>query len=90
MLDVMTETGRFELETESGSRYLIELADARTLTRIPSDGPGSGLRRDEDAIAIVDAGAVEVGRSAVFWLDLRRDGVITVRQTTPVRSVRRL
>ncbi|WP_255467103.1 hypothetical protein [Pseudarthrobacter sp. NamB4] len=35
-------------------------------------------------------GKLVVGERAQLWLDIRGDGVVTFRETTPVLSIRRL
>lgn len=72
--------------TESGTTYQIDKED-QTLTRIvPSNG--SSLRRDGEAIYILLHDPIEVGKPAVFWLDIREDGVPTHRTTSAVASIR--
>ena len=49
------------------------------LTRID---PSEPLRRDGEPIRIIEQLSVAVGRPAVFLLDLREDGVPTLRVTS--------
>ena len=54
------------------------------LTRI---NPSEPLRRDGEPIRIVEQLSLEVGRPAVFLLDLRGDGVKTLRVTSNVLEI---
>ncbi len=75
--------------TASGSRYRFDLA-ARTVRRIrdTSSGlPSFELRRDEEDIAVLDLGPMQIGRPLVMVLDVRRDGTPTVRTTNEVIAV---
>lgn len=84
------------VETETAT-YLWDRA-ASTVTRSPG-GAGSidgvpvliaSLRRDGNAIDVVEAEAPVVGRSWRLVLAILLDGVLTVRQTTAVCSIRRV
>ena len=75
--------------TASGSRYRFDLA-ADTVYRVRDTGSGAAsfeLRRDEEDVAVLELGPVEIGRPHVMVLDLRRDGIPTVRTTNEVISV---
>jgi len=91
-------TGRWLLVTES-SAYELDL-DAHTCRRTPGAGAGptpgrdvippSELRKDNDAIPLIELGVVLVGFPAIMVVDVRGDGVLTSRQTTMVRELREL
>ncbi len=88
------QPGEWVIETESGSYYLLNTRDrsAVTVVRLPDDGGGAdlALRRDGDPIRVVESSTVRREVSWYLILDLRRDGVLTQRTTSPVRSVRPL
>ena len=73
-----------EVTTTSGTVYLID-NEAMTVVRL-IDHEGA-LRRDGEPIRMLEDPEPERGEVMVFLLDLRRDGVITVRLTTPVVQV---
>lgn len=73
-----------QFTTESGSHYLIEWeGDEQYLTRLAAGG-GNKLRRDSEAVRIIDCTMLELGQPMVFALDLVGDGTVTTRCTTPV------
>jgi hypothetical protein len=83
-------TGSYLVETEA-SYHLIDL-DARTVTRTRIGERGfepSHLRRDGSEINLVDVDA-SVGSGMILILDLRGDGIPTVRLSTDVVRIRRL
>lgn len=83
-----SDTGRWLMSTET-SRYVIDL-DARTITRSPGDGEDAlDLRRDDEVVPLLRLNSCERGASAVLLLDVRGDGVATLRMTTPVRRITR-
>lgn len=49
----------------------------------------SRLRQDTEPIQLLQLRNLAVGESMVLVLDIRADGVLTVRPTTPVTSIRR-
>lgn len=93
--------GRWLVSTESSS-YLLELdaSGVGTVVRHVGDGQGPapeaegsppavavGLRRDGDAIPVLSAAVPVVGRPWTLQLDIRGDGVPTIRNTTFVRQI---
>lgn len=93
--------GRWLVVTESSS-YVVEMDEegAGWLVRHAGEGGGPapqtaslppavavGLRGDGERIRVLSAVVPVVGQPWVILLDLRRDGVATVRSTTFVRSV---
>lgn len=70
--------------------------ESGSATRLPAaEGPVpdfevAGLRRDGEAVPLLWVGGIEVGEPLVMLVQVRADAVTTVRQTTPVVSVRRL
>lgn len=97
LVPVPTE-GRFAVHTES-STHLVDL-DARTITRVPDTGMGAGdrpgmvitaqLRRDHETLPLRELLVMQVGAPLVAVLDLRGDGIPTLRQTTLVREIQPL
>src|SRR5665647_3870286 len=89
--------GQWLVVTES-STYLFDL-DERTATRYPGTGAGavdawlspvSGLRQDGDRIPLTQLTRCEIGKRLLAVLDVRRDGVITLRESTTVISISRI
>ena len=52
--------------------------------------PAAELRRDGEAISILKIVEMQVGRRGLMWLDVRLDGIPTLRGTTEVLSITRL
>lgn len=83
--------------TSTGSFYELTIADeGMMLRRHPTAAARaddfrpeevSYLRRDHDAIPVVQVVRLEVGHPAVFVLDLRQDGIDTIRRTSPVLAI---
>jgi hypothetical protein len=92
------KTGRWQVTTET-SVYLLDLA-ARQLIRVPDAGTGnpdgpppiaiSSLRRDHEPVALLRVLHCELGAPMQLVLDIRRDGIPTLRATTCVRDLREL
>lgn len=90
------DTGTFLLTTASGSQYLLDL-DERTIARFQAHAfdpdrswPTALLRRDTEAIRLVQLLDCRVGASLLATIDLRRDGILTLRNTTPLLSIERI
>jgi hypothetical protein len=82
------DDGAWILHTDN-SRQLIDL-DTRTATRLPlTPGAPSDLRRDGQAVTLIKLVHCRRGESAAFVLDLRADGVVTLRSTSVVRWITR-
>lgn len=47
----------------------------------------AALRRDHDAVAVLEIVSLEAGNPAVFVLDLRQDGVASIRSTSQVLAI---
>lgn len=85
-------TGVYLVVTMTGSRYRIDL-DNDTATRFPDPDdpdPSKNLRQDETERPLLGMGALEIGHDLVMVLDVRGDGIPTVRRTTPVISWERI
>ena len=88
------DTGRWLVATES-SAYILDL-DARTARRSPGYGVGpvsnghvhlSQMRRDEAPIPLEEIITLEVGKPMLLLLDVREDGVLTLRRSTIVAAI---
>ncbi|TDK23511.1 hypothetical protein E2F48_16095 [Arthrobacter crusticola] len=94
------DEGLWQVITASGTVYLLDLGPGqRTLTRLPGrEKPKgdyarievAGLRRDGETLPLLAVGQLQLGQPAALLLDVRRDGIPTVRSTTPVVSIERL
>jgi hypothetical protein len=88
----------WQVTTET-SVYLLDL-DANLATRVPDAGAGppdgmaalpiASLRRDHEQVPLIRLVCCTVSRPMCMMLDLRRDGVPTLRTTTTVRQLRAL
>ncbi|WP_156133828.1 hypothetical protein [Pseudarthrobacter phenanthrenivorans] len=93
-------SGCFAVRTSSGTLYSIDLdSTPRKIVRLAEDRPPtedyadlsvSKLRKDGTEIPLLAIGRLTVGEPAQLVLDVRGDGVVTVRETTPVLSIRQL
>jgi hypothetical protein len=92
------QTGRWQVTTET-SVYLLEL-DRKQVTRVPDAGAGpppglspsaiAALRHDHEALPLLKLITCVVGEPMRMLIDIRRDGVCTLRTTTIVRHLRDL
>lgn len=85
------DRGEFVIDTETGSRYEISLAESgRTMRRI-SRTPDGELRRDREVIVILAFDPIQVGEVALFTLEaLSPNGALaTMRRTSAVNSIER-
>jgi hypothetical protein len=92
--------GTYRITTATGSAYELAIGvEASVLTRHPRefdlhpsvDGlVPRDLRRDREALGVERIIQFEVGSPAVFILDVRRDGVSTIRTISPVLSIDRI
>ncbi len=88
-------TGVWQVSTET-SVYLLDL-DASRVTRVPDAGAGpppgltalpiSSLRRDHESVPLLELISCAVGRPMRMLIDVRRDGIGTLRTTTVVRQL---
>lgn len=92
-------TGSFAVRTSSGTLYAVHLGSPREVVRLSNDQLptpsyahllAADLRRDGEAIKLLQIVEMQVGRPGLLLLDVRRDGVLTVRSTTSVVSISRL
>jgi hypothetical protein len=91
-------TGQWQVTTET-SLYLVDL-DAQSVTRVPDAGAGTppglspvaiaSLRRDHEPVTLIELIECQLDRPLRMLLDLRRDGVPTLRVSTHVRELREL
>lgn len=90
--------GRWQVTTET-SVYLLDLDDGH-VTRVPDAGAGAiegaspvvvaSLRRDYERLPLIAIAQCEVGAPFRMLLDIRGDGIPTLRETTCVRDLREL
>lgn len=88
-------TGRWQVTTET-SVYLVDL-DAELVTRVPDAGAGTSpglvpaaiasLRRDYEPVVLLELINCELDGPLRMLLDIRRDGVPTLRVSTHVREL---
>ncbi|GAA1872568.1 hypothetical protein GCM10009715_19260 [Paeniglutamicibacter psychrophenolicus] len=93
-------SGIYRITTATGSIYDLVIGPAgSTLTRRPGELPvhpsmdgaeTNPLRRDAEAITVLAIHQLSVGEPAVFVLDLRRDGIPTLRTTSTVLTFKHL
>ena len=93
----LLETHSFDvdLETASGSRYKVTWdaeAGRGTLTRTPSSSGGKHpwsqpLRRDGETLSLLSFDRIDLGHPTAFVIDLRGDGVSTVRWANPAVAI---
>lgn len=91
-------TGKWQVTTET-SLYLVDL-DAHLVTRVPDAGAGTSpglspvaiasLRRDHEPVTLIELIECQLHRPLRMLLDVRRDGVPTLRVSTHVRDLREL
>lgn len=84
---------RYRVLTETSS-YVVD-EDEAWVVRTPGTGldsqiPVSRLRRDREAIPLLEIIRMVIGEPMILFLAIRTDGVRTLRTTTPVRSVEAL
>lgn len=93
------DRGQFEVTTATGSVYLVSLLEERKITRLPvatlpAEGfkfiASSQLRRDGEELELLMLVVCEVGAPAQFWVQIRTDGVPTLRTTSPVVCIRQV
>lgn len=91
--------GSFAVRTGSGTLYAVHLGEPREVVRLHDDQqpvpryahlPAAKLRRDGEAIRLLKIVDMQVGRRGLMWLDVRLDGIPTLRGTTEVLSITRL
>lgn len=80
--------GRCEVLTENGSVYLLDF-DAGTVARHRADD-GVDLRQDSTACPLLHVLELRLGRPMRLLVDVRGDGVDTLRVTSAVRRIERL
>ena len=88
-------TGQWQVTTET-SLYLVDL-DAWLVTRVPDAGAGTlpglspvavaSLRRDHEPVTLIELIECQLDRPLRMLLDIRRDGVPTLRVSTHVREL---
>lgn len=88
--------GPYLVITASAADYILDIGpSSSSLARFPhrqttGEREAVPLRRDGETIRLLGIIQLQLGRRAVFRLDVRGDGIETTRTTTPVCSIRRL
>ncbi|KRF03255.1 hypothetical protein ASH00_15835 [Arthrobacter sp. Soil782] len=91
-----TERGDWKIRTASGTIYRLQIGADSLLTRyaqMTSPTPEYDrlavydLRQDGSPIPIRAFSRVQLGEEILFVLDVRRDGIETLRRTTPAVSI---
>ena len=88
--------GRWAVRTKT-SAYVLDL-DEMTCARYPGMGVGTddpdflvvARRKDDVAVPLLALEQLELHESMIMYLDIRQDGVVTMRSTTPVMSCERI
>lgn len=75
----------WQIITQS-SAYIVDMHEGY-LIRVPQNGEASMLRKDHQHIPLLLIEHLVVGQPMVCWLDIRKDGVLTRRSTTPVAGI---
>ncbi|GAB3129592.1 hypothetical protein [Glaciibacter psychrotolerans] len=84
------EHGRYLVESETGSRYTLDL-DKRIVRRLPTELSALRLRRDGDHVDLVEVVRCAVGQPMLLLVDLNVPGVwLTTRESTRVVRIDRL
>lgn len=73
------------VHTETGSVYDINQAD-NTVKRLP-DPDGGQLRKDNEVVPLLSLIKPVIGEPMTMLIDVRGDGVQTVRHTSPVTKI---
>ncbi|NQW87519.1 MULTISPECIES: hypothetical protein [unclassified Frigoribacterium] len=89
MADVFDMSGIYLVTTMSGSRYRLNLK-AMTAARFPDSDECNPLRRDADERPLLGLTEPVVGHPMILVLDLRGDGIETIRETNIVTLLERL
>lgn len=81
LMTVMTETG-------STYHFARDPSTNHTLVRrTPSVSDGNVMRRDDEWLRVLSKGRIEVGYPMAMMIELRDDGILTERITSPVTEV---
>lgn len=56
------------------------------VTRLPQDGAGQ-LRRDAEELTLYSVPNPVIGERMALWIQVREDGIPTLRDTSPVTEV---
>lgn len=92
-------SGSFAVRTASGTLYAVHLDSPCEVVRLHTDQQpvaryahllSAELRRDGEAIRLLKIVDMQVGQRGLMWLDVRLDGIPTLRGTTEVVSISRL
>ncbi|GAB4001842.1 hypothetical protein [Nocardioides ultimimeridianus] len=79
-------TGLWQITTATGSVYLLDL-DQRLLTRVPEL---RAMRRDHEPLHLHQLIEARVGASGRFLVQVRDDGIATIRLTSAIVAIDQL
>lgn len=88
--------GRYSVVTASASAYVLDIGpESSSLVRssrcqMVGEWGEVPLRRDGETVPLLGIIQLQLGRRAIFRIDVRGDGIDTTRTTTPVCAIRRL
>lgn len=88
--------GRYLVITASASTYVLEIGpESSSLVRFSGEvktkeWERAPMRMDNEIVPLLGIVHLQLGTRAIFHIDVRGDGVETVRTTTPVSTIRRL
>jgi hypothetical protein len=88
--------GRYSVTTASASAYVLDIGpESSSLVRSSrcqtlGEWEAVPLRRDGETVPLLGIIQLQLGRPAIFRLDIRGDGIETTRTTTSVCAIRRL
>ena len=83
------QTWVYLVTTLSGTRYLLDFS-AMTATRYLDRGDDNALRHDDEERPLLSCTYPTIGEPLTLVLDLRGDGVPTVRSTNLVSAIERI
>jgi hypothetical protein len=90
------DPGLYRVISASAAEYILNIGPlSSSLARFPhcqimGEREAVPLRRDGESMPLLEIIQLQIGRPAVFRIDVRGDGVETIRTTTPVCAIRRL
>jgi len=79
--------GTYLVVTENGSRYLVDLHGLTVIREPDVNQPHVQLRRDAQALPLLERPYIRVGAPALFLLAGLREGAFTLRQTSYVTRI---
>lgn len=90
------DSGRYLVVTTSGAEYVLDIGPQpsslvrSTRRQTTGEREAAPLRRDGETLRLLGIIQLQLGRRAIFRIDIRGDGIETTRTTTRVCSIKRL